>query len=102
MSITVPDTLFAVGNGRLKDKIIHDDGTVTYKWEVKDPINNYDIIPYIGKYTTWHEVYNGEKGKLDCDYWVLDYNLGKAKKQFVQVDSMLRCFEYWMRAVPIL
>jgi len=100
LSITVPDTLFAVGNGRLKDKIIHDDGTVTYKWEVKDPINNYDIIPYIGKYTTWHEVYNGEKGKLDCDYWVLDYNLGKAKKQFVQVDSMLRCFEYWMGPYP--
>ena len=100
LTITVPDTLFAVGNGRLKDKIINNDGTATYKWEVKDPINNYNIIPYIGKYTTWHEVYNGEKGKLDCDYWVLDYNLEKAKKQFVQVDSMLHCFEYWMGPYP--
>ena len=66
-----------------------------------DPINNYDIaIPYIGKYVTWHEDYNGVKGKLDCDYWVLDYNLEKAKKQFKQADSMLMCFEYWYGAYP--
>jgi aminopeptidase N len=100
LTITVPDTLVAVGNGRLKEKKMNGDGTATYKWEVKDPINNYNIIPYIGKYVTWHEDYNGEKGKLDCDYWVLDYNLEKAKKQFTQADSMLHCFEYWMGPYP--
>ncbi len=100
LSITVPNTLVAVGNGRLKDKTINHDGTATYRWEVKDPINNYNIIPYIGKYVTWHDDYFGEKGKLDCDYWVLDYNLEKAKKQFVQADSMLHCFEYWMGPYP--
>jgi aminopeptidase N len=100
LTITVADSLVAVGNGRLKEKKMNNDGTATYKWEVQDPINNYDIIPYIGKYVTWHEDFNGEKGKLDCDYWVLDYNLDKAKKQFVQADSMLRCFEYWMGPYP--
>ncbi len=98
--ITVPDTLVAVGNGRLKEKKENNDGTATYTWFVVNPINNYDIIPYIGKYVTWHEDYAGEKGKLDCDYWVLDYNLGKAKDQFKQVDSMLHCFEYWMGPYP--
>ena len=24
-----------------------------HTWEVKNPINNYNIIPYIGKYVTW-------------------------------------------------
>ena len=100
LSITVPDSLVAVGNGRLKKKISNPDGTATYTWAVVNPINNYNIIPYIGKYVTWHETYNGEKGKLDCDYWVLDYDLEKAKKQFVQADSMLRCFEYWMGPYP--
>jgi aminopeptidase N len=100
LSITVPDTLIAVGNGRLKEKISNNDETATYKWEVVNPINNYDIIPYIGKYVTWHEDYNGEKGKLDCDFWVLDYELEKAKVQFKQVDSMLHCFEYWMGPYP--
>ncbi|MBS1667804.1 MAG: M1 family metallopeptidase [Bacteroidetes bacterium] len=100
LTVIVPDTLVAVGNGRLQWKKVNKDGTATFKWEVKDPINNYDIIPYIGKYVTWHEDYNGEKGKLDCDFWVLDYDLEKAKKQFVQVDSMLHCFEYWMGPYP--
>lgn len=99
LSITVDSSLVAVGNGRLKEKKSND-GTATWTWEVKNPINNYNIIPYIGKYVTWHEDYNGEKGKLDCDYWVLDYNLEKARKQFTQVDSMLKCFEYWMGPYP--
>ena len=99
LSITVDSSLIAVGNGRLKEKRSND-GTTTWTWEVKDPINNYNIIPYIGKYVTWHEDYNGEKGKLDCDYWVLDYDLEKAKKQFTQVDDMLKCFEYWMGPYP--
>ena len=99
LSITIDSSLVAVGNGRLKEKKSND-GTATWTWEVKDPINNYNIIPYIGKYVTWHEDYNGEKGNLDCDYWVLDYDLEKAKKQFTQVDDMLKCFEYWMGPYP--
>lgn len=100
LNITVVDSLTAVGNGRLKNKQQNDDGTTTWTWEVKAPINNYNLIPYIGKYVTWHEDYRGEKGKLDCDYWVLDYNLAKAKEQFRQVDDMLKCFEYWMGPFP--
>ncbi len=98
--ITVPDSLVAVGNGRLIDKKSFRAGTMTWKWEVKNPINNYNIVPYIGKYLTWHENFTGEKGKLDCDYWVLDYELDKAKEQFKQVPQMLTCFEHWMGPYP--
>jgi aminopeptidase N len=100
LNITVPDTLVAIGNGKLKEKKNNGDGTMTYSWAVVNPINNYNIIPYIGKYVTWHEDYQGEKGKLDCDYWVLDYNLEKAKVEFKEVDSMLKCFEYWFGPYP--
>jgi aminopeptidase N len=100
LSVAVADSLVAVGNGRLKEKKSNNDGTTTWTWEVKAPINNYTIIPYIGKYVTWHEEYSGEKGKLDCNYWVLDYDLDKAKKQFTQVKDMLKCFEYWMGPYP--
>jgi len=44
--------------------------------------------------------YTGEKGKLDLDYWVIDYNLEKAKKQFQQVKPMLKAFEYWFGPYP--
>jgi aminopeptidase N len=100
LSITVPDTLAAVANGRLEKKTPNNNGTTTYTWQVKNPINNYNIVPYIGKYVTWHEDYAGEKGKLDCDYWVLDYDLSNAKHQFKQVPKMLKCFEYWFGPYP--
>jgi aminopeptidase N len=99
-SITVPDTLVAVANGRLLKRIKNNNGTTTYRWNVASPINNYNIIPYIGKYVTWHHDFPGQKGNLDCDFWVLDYNLEKAKKHFQQVDTMLRCFEYWLGPYP--
>ena len=101
LSITVPDSLTAVGNGRLTDKKVNGNGTTTWKWEVVNPINNYNIIPYIGKYANWTETYKGEKGNLDCSYWVLDYNLDKAKKQFGRdVKPMLQCFENWFGPYP--
>jgi aminopeptidase N len=100
LSITIPDSLTAVANGRLQNKTSHGNGTTTWKWAVVNPINNYNLIPYIGKYVTWHEDFAGEKGKLDCDYWVLDYNLEKAKAQFKQAPQMLKCFEYWFGPYP--
>jgi aminopeptidase N len=100
LSITVPDTLMAVGNGRLLTTSASVNGKITYTWKVVNPINNYDIIPYIGKYRHFHVDYPGEKGTLNCDYWVIDYNLDKAKDQFRQADSMLHCFEFWMGAYP--
>ncbi len=98
--ITVPDTLSAIGNGRLINKTSYSPGMLTWKWEVKNPINNYNIIPYIGKYVNFTDTFMGEKGKLDLSYWVLDYNLEKAKKQFTQAKDMLRAFEYWMGPYP--
>lgn len=99
-SITVPDTLVAVANGRLLKNRHNKNRTATYSWQVSSPINKYNIIPCIGKYVTWHHEFSGVKGKLDCDYWVLDYNLDKAKKHFQQADTMLQCFEYWVGPYP--
>ena len=100
LKINAPDSLVAVGNGRLKSKQSAKLGYTTWEWEVKNPINNYNIIPYIGKYVSFAETYPGEKGKLDCDYWVLDYNVDKAKKQFQQVPQMLKAFEHWFGPYP--
>lgn len=100
LKIQVADTLVAVGNGRLKAKHAYEQGKTTWEWGVKNPINNYNIIPYIGKYVEFKETYEGEKGKLDCNYWVLDYNLEKAKKQFSQVKPMLQAFEHWFGPYP--
>ncbi|MBZ5855793.1 M1 family metallopeptidase [Flavihumibacter profundi] len=100
LMITVPSDLVAVGNGRLKKTVPQSNGTTTYTWEVKNPINNYNIIPYIGKYVSWKETFAGEKGVLDCEYWVLQEDLEAAKAQFQQVKPMLQCFEHWFGPYP--
>lgn len=99
MNIITPSNLVGVGNGRLTNQKTEGNKT-TYTWEVKNPINAYSIIPNIGKYVNFKDTYDGEKGKLDLDYWVLDYNLDKAKKHFQQVKPMLSAFEYWFGPYP--
>ena len=97
--IVFPDSLMFVGNGTKWKK--NDFTNVNFKtWRVTNPINTYDIIPYIGKYTNFDDTYQGEGGKLDLSYWVMPYNLEKAKKQFAQVKPMLQCFEYWFGKYP--
>ena len=99
LTINASNDLIAVGNGRLNSKS-GNAGLTSYTWQVKSPINNYTIIPYIGHYVNWSDTLQGEKGKLDLNYWVLDYDLEKAKKQFEQVKPMLRAFEYWFGPYP--
>lgn len=101
LTMIVPDTLVAVANGRMEFKKNNNDGTTSYKWAVVNPISNYCIIPYIGKYVNFTETYKGEKGNLDLSYWVLDYNLAKAKAYMPnEVHHMLKAFEYWMGPYP--
>ena len=101
LTVTVPDTLVVVANGRLQFNKKNGDGTASYKWAVVNPISDYCIIPYIGKYVNFKEVYDGEKGKLDVNYWVLDYNEKRAKDYMpLQVHNMLNSFEYWFGPFP--
>lgn len=99
MKIITPSDLVGIGNGRLTSKKT-ENGKNIFTWEVKNPINAYSIIPNIGKYVNFKDSYAGEKGKLDLDYWVIDYNLDRAKKQFQQVKPMLKAFEYWFGPYP--
>lgn len=99
LSIITPKDLVGVGNGRLISKVENKNKNI-FTWEVKNTINSYNIIPYIGKFAHFSDEYEGEKGNLSLDYWVLDYNLDKAKKQFHQVKLMLKSFEHWFGAYP--
>ncbi len=100
LSITTPDTLMDVSNGRLRAAIKNDNRTITWVWAIVNPINNYNATINIGKYAHFKDTLKGEKGILDCDYYVLQYNETKAKKHFVQCKDMLRCFEYWFGPYP--
>ena len=99
ISVTVPSHLMDVSNGRLES--VEDHGaTKTYNWFVNNPINNYGVNVNIGDYTHFSEIFNGEKGPLDMDYYVLKYNLKKAKKQFTDAPKMMKAFEHWFGPYP--
>jgi aminopeptidase N len=101
LTMRVPKDLMAVANGRMLDKTDNKDGTISYKWGVENPISNYTIIPYIGHYKNFSEIYKGIKGDLDLNYWVLDYNLEKAEDYMpTEVHNMLDAFEYWFGPYP--
>ncbi|HET8861363.1 M1 family metallopeptidase [Marivirga sp.] len=99
ISVNVPKPLIDVSNGRLRNVEEHENSR-TYHWFVSNPINNYGVNLNIGDYVNFTETYKGEKGILDCSYWVLSYNLEKAKKQFQEVPRMLKAFEYWFGPYP--
>lgn len=100
ISVNVPGNLTDVSNGRLRGIEELTNGTKTFHWFVNNPVNNYGVNISIGDYAHFSEKYKGEKGMLDCDYYVLSYNLAKAKKHFQQVPKMLEAFEYWFGPYP--
>jgi aminopeptidase N len=100
ISVNVPSNLMDVSNGRLKSSVRLKNNTTTYNWFVANPINNYGVNINIADYAHFSEVFNGEKGKLDCNYYVLKEDLEKAKIQFKQAPRMLAAFEYWFGPYP--
>jgi len=96
--------LTALSNGRCISNIDKDveysNAPKVWKWEVKNPINLYDVTFYIGQYAHFQDTLMGEKGPLSLDFWVLKDNLNKAKEHFKVVKPMLHCYEYWLGAYP--
>ncbi|HKY41996.1 MAG TPA: M1 family metallopeptidase [Pyrinomonadaceae bacterium] len=100
-SVTVPEQLVAVSNGRLK-KTDHNvaDKKKTFHWEVLNPINNYGVNVNIGNYVNFSEKYKGRGGVLDVDYWVLAHQKEAAMKHFKELPRTLEAFEHWFGKYP--
>jgi aminopeptidase N len=100
ISVNVPSGLTDVSNGRLRSVDTLDNNTRTFNWFVSNPISNYGVNINIGSYVHFSDTFNGEKGPLDCDFWVLKDNLEKARVYFKQALLMLKAFEYWFGPYP--
>jgi len=98
--LTVPDSLQAVSNGRLRGVTPAGDGRSSYEWFVTSPINNYDVAVNVGRYAQLNGSYAGEAGPLTLEFWPLQSHLEAARRQFSQVQPMLACFERWFGPYP--
>ena len=101
ISVRVPEGLTDVSNGRLRAQTDAGNGYTRFDWFVSNPINNYDVALNIGDYVHFADTFNGEKGRLDLDYWVLRGNEAKARPHFkANVKPMLEAFEHWFGPYP--
>ncbi|MEL7161503.1 MAG: M1 family metallopeptidase, partial [Bacteroidota bacterium] len=102
ISVTVPKRFFVASNGNLRAEEELENGyQKRYDWLVSYPINNYNVSLGIGRYVHFDSTYVSFDGEeLSLDYYVLDYNLEKARKQFRQVNQMLAAYEYYFGKYP--
>ena len=99
ITVTTQSDLNVVANGNLRSEI-KNGKLKTTTWFVSYPINNYDVSVNIGKYVNFNEKYKGVEATYNLDYYVLDYNLKKARKHFTQVVPMMNAFEKTLGPYP--
>ncbi len=99
--VIVPRKLSVICNGNPRGVELVSRDLVRFNWFVSYPINNYNVTLNIGHYRHFGDVYVAQDGdSLDLDFYVLDYNLDKAKKHFQQVKGVLACFEKYLGKYP--
>ncbi len=98
MRVSVPSALKDISNGRLIETHVKSNGYTEYVWQTLNPINNYSVSLNIGNY-----VHFGEKlDNLTLDYYVLEHDLAKAKKQFKQAKPMMKTYQKYFGEYPFI
>ena len=96
ISVSIPNGLVDVSNGRFVRKTDLGDGYTRWDWDVHYPINNYDVSVNIGNYTHFTDRFQD----MDLDFYVLPENLQKARTQFSQARGMLEAFTHYFGEYP--
>lgn len=100
ISVTVPNNLDVVGNGRIRNKTQLASDKIRYDWFITYPINNYNITLNVGKYAHFSDEYINGTDTLDLDYYVLPYNLESARRKTAVVKPMLKTYEKYFGKYP--
>jgi aminopeptidase N len=96
ISVSIPNDLVDVSNGRFMGKTDLGDGYTRWDWVVHYPINNYDVSLNIGNY----QHFSGRLGSLPLDFYALPEDLDKAKKQFAEAKGMLQAYQHYFGEYP--
>ena len=96
ISVTIPNGLTDVSNGRFLGKTDLGDGYTRWDWQVHYPINNYNVSLNIGNY----EHFSDRLDDLPLDFYVMPENLEKAKTQFAQAKPMIEAFQHYFGEYP--
>jgi len=92
INVTIPEGFFCVSNGKLQQRI-KENGRETFVWKTLYPINTYNATIYIGNFKHFTLPYKKQDSILNLDFYVLTYNLDKAKSHFQQASEIIRFYE---------
>jgi aminopeptidase N len=95
MTLTVPSGLVGLSNGRKLGESANNDGTVTTRWEVSYPINNYDVTFNAAPYVPVETVYRGVDGTLEMPivFWAIPEHVEQARKLWLEERQGARILE---------
>ena len=96
ISVSIPDSLADVSNGKFMGKTALGDGYTRWDWFVHYPINNYDVSVNIGNY----QHFSDRLGDLDMDFYALPEDMEKARKQFAQAKGMIEAYQHYFGEYP--
>ena len=91
ISLTVPSGLVGLSNGRFLGEEDNADGSVTSRWRVNYPINNYLVTVNIAPYVPIEERYHGIDGALDepLIFWSTPESESHARVMWRQMPRIL-------------
>jgi aminopeptidase N len=91
IALTVPEGLVGLSNGRPLGNVVNADGTVTSRWRVGFPINNYCVTVNIGPYEPVEIAYHGVDGSLDerLVFWAIPEFVEDARRLWQQMPGVL-------------
>ncbi len=94
MKFTVPENLFCVSNGQLIGINEKDNSAQkTYTWQVKNPINTYNISVQLGHYVSIQDTLKRDGEIHTLKHYVLDHHAEVARKHFKQAGEVIHFFE---------
>ena len=102
LTFTVPNGYDLISNGRFRGKKPADKGFTSHTWFVAEPINNYNVTFYLGKYAHFSDTIVNKLGAYPLDYYVLPSNLEIAKTCFAQTNEILKFYEKAFGEFPFM
>ncbi len=100
MRITVPDTLVAVGPGKLQG-VTKADGTATYNWRMTNPIPNYSLVFNAAPYRTIEDTVNSISGaSIPLVFYILPESYDKGAKLIAETKKYNAFFEKYLGPFP--
>ena len=100
IAITVPDSLSAVANGRLRGVERAGKGWTTYEWFVTSPINNYDVAASVGHYAHFDGYLRRRGWPPHARLLAARESPGGRASPVETGEADARCFEHWFGPYP--